>query len=213
MEGRKTQTRRIIKSSLGLQKTWLTEELINKVPHGEIINGGWQMHHPLAGKYKDGIYVKHDSPLGWVKCPYGRPNDILWVRKTWAMSYETEDHPELLDNLQEIWDTGYVYKADGEPFYKIDKWISPRFMPKIACRIRLKITDIRVERVRDISNHDVIAEGLVPFITDHPKGGFYVAYQTLWESINGKDSWDKNPWVWCISFKKTNYDTEKAKET
>jgi hypothetical protein len=149
-------------------------------------------------------------------CPYGWVGDVLWVRETWAMSYDTEDHPELPGCPQEIWDTGYVYKADGKPFYMIDKWKSPRFMPKAASRIKLEITDIRVEKLCDITEEDAMAEGSERGIyRTGPKytqfhlelnhhASYKDGYKFIWETINGKDSWGKNPWVWVLSFKKVN---------
>ena len=75
-------------------------------------------------------------------------------------------------------------------------------MPKEACRIRLEITDIRVERLQDISNKDCIAEGITISETG-PGTLYYKEYAVLWDSINIKRaSWKSNPWVWKISFKK-----------
>ena len=79
------------------------------------------------------------------------------------------------------------------------KWKPSIFMPREACRIFLKVTNVRVERLQDISDHDVIAEGIVmektPFI--EPCN----AFASLWESINGIGSWALNPWVWVYEFK------------
>ena len=79
LSGAKNQTRRVVKPSPGEQSKWLTMDLIAKVPHGEMIDGGWQMHHPKAGTRADGVDVAHDSPLGWIRCPYGAPGDRLVV--------------------------------------------------------------------------------------------------------------------------------------
>lgn len=83
------------------------------------------------------------------------------------------------------------------------KWKPSIFMPRIASRITLEITGVRVERLNEISADDAIAEG-VEIITsiDHGSTDPIAAYRVLWESINGKGSWEKNPWVWCISFKR-----------
>jgi hypothetical protein len=74
-------------------------------------------------------------------------------------------------------------------------------MPKKFSRITLEITGVRVERLQDISEEDAEAEG-----TKYPAGGptscYCMGYSWLWESINGKGSWDKNPWVWVIEFKR-----------
>lgn len=208
MDGGKTQTRRIIKPSPGLQRTWLKQELIDIVPHGEMIQGGWQMHHPLAGQYKDGVYNEYDSPLGWVKCPYGKIGDILWVRETWAPKKPTEPEQD--------WQSYYYLASDRNEY--VEKWKPSIFMSKEASRIKLEITDIKVERVQDISYKDAIAEGVESSNEFNSNEGYlhqyknYMgdgfdcdslgSYYTLWESINGKGSWDKNPWVWVIKFNK-----------
>ena len=86
------------------------------------------------------------------------------------------------------------------------KWRSPRFMYKFLARVWFGITDVRVERLQEITGKDCIKEGYPS------KDELYVEYgkyrhaqewfQTLWNSINGKKyPWKSNPWVWCISFK------------
>ena len=196
LDGRKTQTRRIIKPMNGLQKTWLDEKLINKVPHGELIKGGWQMHHPRADTFFQGVYVKHDSPLGWIRCPYGEIGDILWVRETWIDLQKT---PVMGAGSEKYIGLKYWYRADNTREMEVAGRYKPSiFMPKAASRIKLEITDIRVERLNDISRPDIIAEGLQIALNSTGIG----TYAELWENINGEGSWDKNPWVWVIEFKK-----------
>jgi len=79
---RKTQFFKAVRPMRGEQSRWLTLEKIRRVPHGEMINGGWQMHHYHAGQTVDGARVAEDSPLGWIRCPYGVPGDRLWVKET-----------------------------------------------------------------------------------------------------------------------------------
>lgn len=188
LDGRKSQTRRIV-----------------KLPKGDYPNS-W-----IGGKLENNIALFYNSTndrSADIKCPYGKPGDILWVRETYSVL-----EPEHIISGKRA--DRFVYKADmktneaeetrreyikmGYPY----QWKSSRFMPREACRIKLLIEDIGVEKLKDISDEDCQAEGLTaPFITDHPKGGWYVAYKTLWESINGKGSWDANPFVWVIKFKK-----------
>jgi hypothetical protein len=127
------------------------------------------------------------------KCPYGMAGDILWVRETWQY-VEFGREPE---------EQGYVYKAsnNGKDWQDNDtewKWKPSIFMPKAACRLFLKITGIRVERLQDISDEDAAAEG----VSIHPSAR--MAFASLWDKINGKNNWNSNPFVWVISFESTN---------
>lgn len=148
-----------------------------------------------------------DSISKWNKDfnPYGKVGDILWVRETFSNG-----------NIENKKHTGFRYKADDESFNV--KWKPSLFMPKDACRIFLEITEIRIERLQEISNEDCINEGIKREIfpptgeqcfyfypckdlrddsyLDCPKTSFY----SLWKSINGQKNWDDNPFVWVISF-------------
>lgn len=102
------------------------------------------------------------------------------------------------------------YRADGE--YQNEhgawRWRSPIHMPRWASRLTLEITDVRVERLQDISEEDAIAEGALEWARGacapgNPTGFTAVGYfWLLWEPIHGPSSWDANPWVWVIEFKK-----------
>ena len=131
----------------------------------------------------------HKNSKGWGEiCPYGKRGDKLWVREIWA-------------KMQ----SGVVaYRADINGEEKL-KWKPSIYMPRAASRITLQITDVRVERLQDISEADAIAEGCVAEEGDEEDGFLFKAsdqYALLWEEINGEGSWDKNPWVWVIEFKK-----------
>jgi hypothetical protein len=152
-------------------------------------------------------------------CPYGQVGDVLWVRETWQ-------HLKCLNINPEDENYGYVYKADGQPWNDLEgwRWKPSIFMPKEACRLMLKITDIRVERLKDISEDDSKAEGIGRWIEsrlrsapihyqmysdfDNPEDPALYAsdpidsFESLWRKINGKDSWVENPWVWVIIFEK-----------
>ena len=141
--------------------------------------------------------------------------DRLWVRETWSVS-------SIYDNQKPCdMDADYAgivrYKADG---YQSGKLRPSIFMPRWASRITLEITDIRVERLHDISKQDAIAEGIVPirwrdgsiqylsYTTKTPTGkrieslSAKQSYFSLWEKINGRKSLESNPWVWVIEFKR-----------
>jgi hypothetical protein len=127
-----------------------------------------------------------------VLCPYGKLGDILWVRETWA--HTGAYHIFKAGNN---WGEYYV-DENYNPTDKKIQWKPSIHMPRAACRIRLEITDIRVERLQDISWEDVVAEGCPGYrpTQDEPTQQF----QRLWQSINGEESWQSNPWVWVISF-------------
>jgi len=187
LDGRKTQTRRKI------------NHFGNNMHYGMLL-GAWGLsddpQHIKDNKWQWTLQTDvDDNGIFYLNCPYGQIGDVLWVRETFAMSYDTEDHPELPGNDQE---TGYVYKADGKPFYQIDKWKPSIFMPREACRIRLEITNIRVERLREISESNAISEGIIHNSMNDPR----IEFQWLWQSINGIESWELNPYVWVIEFKK-----------
>jgi hypothetical protein len=183
LEGRKTQTRRIIKIDEG-----------EKI---EFDNYETRKCFIIVGK----DFVK---PL---KCKY-RVGDILWVRETWAKTgdnfhddweregiyYFKAENPfnekELHENYPHV---------KGFP-----KWRPSIFMPKEASRIFLKLKSIRVEKLNNISGEDAMKEGVeVESMWPLYIGDFYRSYSKLWDEINGNGSWDKNPWVWVYEFERT----------
>ena len=148
-------------------------------------------------------------------CPYGRKRDRLWVRETWYCDhFEVMRGPYLkpddLDVGEAMEDGTLVYAADGLTPYEQEQptWKPSIHMPRWASRILLEITDVRVERLQDISEEQALAEG----IAKHPGGGHHVedgkhhwaspidSFAGLWSSVGG--DWDTNPWVWCVNFKR-----------
>lgn len=190
LAGRKTQTRRI----QGLSK-------YNRSPNlygiGNVrINGYFN-------------FYRIEDEKGYWETPKFETGDILWVRETFIES-KTPDIPN-----NRGW--SFSYKADGG--YGIIKWKPSLFMPKEAARIFLKLTNVRCERLQDISDNDAIGEGIDFF--NHGYGGSPVgiwyknykfgtnncspnySFQTLWDSINAKKQpWESNPWVWVYDFER-----------
>lgn len=152
LDGRKTQTRRVIKD--------------------KYIKSRW---HDAEGEHILAV------------CPY-EAGDRLWVRETWVPSFHGLD---------------CLYKADeaSNELFPVNKWKPSIHMPRWASRINLKITEVRAERINDISTEDCMAEGLEQRI---PYEGFRYRFRRLWDSINAKRgySWESNPWVWVIEFKR-----------
>jgi hypothetical protein len=151
------------------------------------------------------------------QCPYGQPGDLLWVRER-TIEIEYRHYHDLKDEGK---NPGlFLYKNDISPFaynvlqlkYGYDNWKSPIHMQKDAARIWLQITDIRVERLQDISDEDAIAEGILKVGTHRYKNYLkdlndeyflspLTSFRSLFESVNGEQVWYQNPWVWVISFK------------
>ena len=122
--------------------------------------------------------------------------DRLWIREAWRAPREFDAvAPRDIPPGTDVW-----YEAqDNVPFHPSDfgKLRPSIHMPRSLSRITLEVTGVRVERLQDISEADAIAEG-----TPFPFGGWVGGYQKLWESINGPGSWDLNPWVWVVEFKR-----------
>lgn len=199
LEGRKTQTRRVVK--------------------------------PIPQMVTDKSIVTWDGDAAFLmrlldqvgrSCPYGQPGDRLWVRETffaygrWEKRFSDEKGREelnFIDMTMEC-DRAYQYAADN-PDVPLKRGRGPLpgwyrrpsiHMPRQASRILLEITAVRVERLQDISKGDCIAEGapgghgVIPGYTYSATPDEH--YRHIWQTINGIDSWEANPWVWVIEFKR-----------
>lgn len=189
LEGRKTVTRRVVKQQ------------------------------PVGGDTPSDLTVK-------MRCPYGQPGDRLWVRETWAdvnmcgapaLAYRAdEDVRDLMQGSQFLDDDG-AFNYQDERWKKylfcdwyadlhLVRWRPSIHMPRWACRILLEITEVRVERLQDITEQQALAEGVASCAQDlDPDGNGYSPgelFSILWSSINGTDSWNANPWVWVVEFKR-----------
>ena len=152
----------------------------------------------------------YDPAAGWLfrygnilECPYGNPGDLLWVRETWA--------DKIIGCLD-----GITYRADhidpaGDGPINPIKWKPSIHLLKKYARLWLRITDIRVERVQDISEDDCWLEGIdkekaakLPYINSYGVGCATAVFGSLWDSINAKRgySWESNPWVWIVVFER-----------
>jgi hypothetical protein len=136
---------------------------------------------------------------GWCKpCPYGAPGDRLWVRERLGYCseyghYFAADRTflcSLFDDPEK--ETGYSYECSMR-----EASVPSIHLPRRWSRITLEVTEVRVERLHEISEADAKAEG----VAGHPDGPWH-AYQSLWTLINGPSSWDANPWVWVVGFKR-----------
>lgn len=145
------------------------------------------------------------------RCPYGRAGDLLWCRETFA-EVGNVDPPWVLYRANGYNNECKRHRFDNPPPESQQKWRPAIFMPRQHSRITLRITEVRVERLQDISYEDACAEGCeIPAlpIQDNAEKSEQCsrrlqwpqrAYSQLWDSINGAGSWAANQWVWAISF-------------
>lgn len=187
LEGKKTQTRRIIK--------------------GDIITGfDVKDRVPVVMKV-EGNTAKGKS----IKCPYGKPGDILWVRETWCRKLKNGNYAYKADRPNE---PGYLQAC-----YDDAVWRPSIYMPRGATRIFLRVTNVRVERLKDITEDDAKNEGIKSYWAEpHKNTPPFVgtglchnrreAFKELWDSLNSKRGygWDANPWVWVIEFERVSED-------
>lgn len=195
LEGRKTQTRRLVKPQ---PITWDWPEMRERLKSQELLN----------------------------TCPDGQPGDRLWVRESWMDA----DIPEGMMGADQVvrgpvsnrmprgWIRCAWHKGVPDPLgWPVRRgWKSPIHMPRWASRITLEITGVRVERLQEISDEDAFAEGAMfhdgrgighsGWRHDNNHGFVYAnaseSFARLWQSIHGPGSWDANPWVWVIEFKR-----------
>lgn len=178
LDGRKTQTRRPLK----WKQTRFTE--IGEREDGS--NWPWSEDTEKVCDY-------------WHPCPFGAVVDRIWVRETWAEAGASA--PDLKLYRANYPDHVPSHYENVPPVDEI-RWKPSIHMPRAACRILLEITDVRVERLRDLSEDDAKSEGITP-----PSGGvlpgweYRINFRDLWMSIYGSDNWEANPWVWVIEFK------------
>jgi hypothetical protein len=202
LEGRKTQTRRVIKDVPSWEH--YGRDIMDWGLSG-IHQETYDPNNPIEGTDRWHLDVQtdvDDHSRRVIRCPYGAPGDLLWVREAWCEA----DTP-----------SGFAYAADAPGDPRGMGWRPSIHMPRWASRITLRITDVRVERLTDISETDAQAEGVFPAAIyggktaswlptpDHRERFFETAsaaFQALWEHINGPRSWEANPWVWVVAFER-----------
>ncbi|HFO1715052.1 TPA: hypothetical protein ACHI9W_000272 [Klebsiella pneumoniae] len=241
LDGRKTQTRRIMKVQPEPSKSrpgdfWFSSKKLESMVHvSDLVPG----NSPIADCH---LFFQGHC------CPFGAVGDRIWVRETWGVvSHEldedgriqpwTPDRPATAIHEMPFGNGYYsghaIYAADGDFTWGDDDgyedgrscWKPSIHMPRAASRILLEITDVRVERLNAISPEDAESEGLEctnftgfgdePGLPSYPEPDVYFdplkkqwkeyppeAFAGLWESIYGEGSWQANPWVWVIEFKR-----------
>jgi hypothetical protein len=216
LEGRKAQTRRVVKP----QPIGDVRPATFAAGEGDPV---W-LHDVQLGEsmgdltYGDG----RTEPLQVttckvLTCPYGKPGDLLWVRETWQGFFCGTDSVIPSSRIESVNGMSVAYKADDQS--GCTTWRPSIHMPRWASRITLEVTEVRVERLQDISEEDAIAEGIKvqtgllgesvywDYLNNESRSPRLFSatdsYYTLWDSINGKTHpWESNPFVWVVSFRR-----------
>lgn len=211
LAGRKTQTRRIVPADLSdiLQFYGNNSEEVS-IRWGRAIDDFDTEGAPQWLAYSEDYPEEGVTEIG---DGYGHSGDLLWVRETTEADEQTHDTIALSRYVADGESVLYSGCADPEFNGSVAHWdyhqdTRPSIhMPRWASRLTLRITDVRVERLQEISEADAKAEGAKCMDIATGKedilgccGSYRAHYQYIWESINGPGSWDANPWVWCVSF-------------
>lgn len=195
LEGRKTVTRRAVKPAFPVSVIQVL---------------------PFAGDHSAWMPVMPGTPdQPWDEqariCPYGKPGDRLWVRESTEADYDTHDAVTLARYCADKAPVLVTDCADPELNGSVAHWNYPRdvrpsiHMKREQARILLEITAVRIERLQDISEEQAEAEG-IDFLRHAPDADETLTakqlFECLWCGINGDDSWNANPWVWVVEFKR-----------
>ena len=187
LDGRKTQTRRVIKP---------------QPPYDKFIHLGAGALGMWSGWPED-----PKAPIWEAYCPYGKPGDQLWVRETFCPVDDREMGGEVWIDYRATPKYGEDEPAGwekGSDDPEAAKWSPSIHMPRKASRIQLEVVKVRVERLQDITREDALAEG-VRKLYRMPHWGYaepIESFMICWDMINTKRNfeWDANPWVWVVEF-------------
>ena len=207
LAGTKTQTRRVVTHKHGTGD-WASV-------HKDGSGLGWIAWAPSPGTAEETVRL-YPGDQGF-RCPYGVPGDRLWVREGHGFTATvpvSAHHRCLRDG----------FAPQGWLAYRADKpvghwcWRPSIHMPRWASRITLEVTEVRVQRVQDITEEDAKAEGCGGYVYGHGPGDegalrvepgyhharfFRAGFENVWDSINAKRApWASNPWVWAVSFRR-----------
>lgn len=222
LEGRKTQTRRVLK------------------PQPDLVTDGFAVRFTPDDQRHGRLGVS-------MQCPYGQVGDRLWVRETWHPDPDADSEAWFDHTDSYVSWAGCGSRIDGVPvalrspescIYREGwngsalKWRPGIHMPRWASRITLEVTGVRVEGLQDITHEQAIAEGVHAIdvgsgyqprysainaswadVVEQQADAYEdatMAFRDLWQSINGAGSWDANPWVWVVEFKRLEAEAKAA---
>ncbi|WP_312112024.1 hypothetical protein [Pantoea septica] len=219
LNGSKTQTRRVIQSAAKNMQARGHEVISHRAPGDK-----WYGDYVYSMRDRSGVWQDFTNEQFLAKCPFGAVGDRLWVRETFATLEPGSYEPVTpCDGYAQV-----VRYAASDRLANSDRdvrgfnWRPSIHMPRWASRITLEITGVRVERLQDISHRDACREGLFREEYNWRENEFPlddIAYRTsptaktrfscpkqcfqeLWESIYKPESWQANPWVWVIEFRR-----------
>ena len=221
LDGRKTQTRRIVKR----QPVRMSSRFIGDKAEWWYWKGGAKLVG--LGYGADYVHTQRDAFEAACRacCPYSQIGERLWVKATFMMFERAETMvsnaggpfrpngeyiPGGVGYRADLDECGQVPVTDG----KLTVWRTPKgpwrpslFMPRALSRLTLEITDVRVQRVEDINEEDAIAEGMLDREAAKKAGGGHfltprLRFLNLFYDINKRAPRDANPWVWALTFKK-----------
>lgn len=204
LDGSKTQTRRVVKTQP--MDIWPNGQDCYSPARGSI---HYTPNDVRASMSDDKLtYWGGCVGVGEYSCPFGSPGDLLWVRETFCPIYPQDQHYNGGRPIEYDFKATYQHgDRMGDLIGKHKRWTPSIHMPRWASRITMKITDIRVERLQDISEEDAQSEGTERGMLKTMGGEFILhggsytcGFINLWQSIYGPDSWAQNPWVWVIEF-------------
>lgn len=195
LDGRKTQTRRVMRPQpIEVESLFLGSRI-----------------RVLEVKRKGGQVRRASRRAIAMECPHGSVGGLLWVREAWYPAFRRTET-----------NAGVIYLADGRDFQspgdrkyhgwgrETVKWGNPMFMPRWASRLVLEITEVRVERVQEITDEGCEAEGVRPSMDGDAsdwrddENGWHRTFRQAWDALNAGRGfgWDVNPWVWAITFRR-----------
>ena len=196
LEGRKTQTRRPVQSpAKNMQREGM--EVIKRRAPGD----RWYGDHVWSMRGPTGVWGDYTDDRFRSLCPFGAPGDLLWVREAHAFDPCEDSEGNAADRV--------LYRADHNGAAPL-RWRPSIHMPRWASRLTLRVADVRVERVQDITEEDARSEGVYSLCGGYCAGGAdaewnataRAAFEGLWIDTYGPESWTANPFCWVVSFER-----------
>ncbi|UYW25730.1 hypothetical protein OKC48_21020 [Methylorubrum extorquens] len=211
IEGRKSQTRRLIRDAVpeapGMDHVHPKNQIRHAAPYLDAYCGQPRTPANPRGMGEWWCWWTRDDRAGPQFKVGFKPGDRLWVREAWC---HTGTGVWSVGDVDLAHDGKLIYRADDDGRDPGIKWLSPLFLSRRRSRLTLEVTEVRVERLQDISEEDAIAEGFGQYASSTPlrrefhpewKGSYRHGFLALWDRLHSPESTDANPWVAAISFR------------